>query len=326
MPANTLTRYHLPSKIYWQGRSDGPNAVRFHEAVKLADSRQALPLKHGPQKAFALLGFACDAGVRRNQGRVGASEGPKALRQALAGLPFPWQNIVCYDVGDIYCNDELLEKSQNALAEAVYLLHQQNVIPILLGGGHEMAWGHYCGIVKSYPGEKVGIVNLDAHFDLRDPLESEKSTSGSSFMQMAMHCQSHHLPFDYTCLGIQPSANTAALFQRAKDLNVSFLTAQDMEGQGMAIALKMLDKVIARHDKIYVSLCLDCIAAAHAPAVSAPQPLGLTPGQIVIFLEHLAASRKIIGFDIAEFAPVYDIDGHTARLAASMIYHFLAAL
>lgn len=327
MRENSFTCYTLPSREIWQGRSDGPDALRFHEVVKFADLRQALPSpppSRSHKQTFALLGFACDAGVRRNQGREGARQGPTALRQALAGLPFPWQNIACYDVGDVFCADGRLETSQNELAEAISLLHCQNMAPILLGGGHEMAWGHYCGIVKSFPDQQIGIVNLDAHFDLRDPITPGQGTSGSSFMQIAEHCRQQNVPFDYICLGIQPSANTAALFQRAKDLNVSFMTAQEIYSTGIATALKMLDKIIERHDKIYASLCLDCLASEFAPAVSAPQPLGLTPDQVVQLLQHLSASKKVIGLNIAELAPAYDQDGLTARLAASLIYHYVS--
>ena len=62
----------------WSGRDDGPGAehARWHHAVNGA----------GADAPVALIGFASDEGVRRNQGRVGAAGGPAALRAALAGF------------------------------------------------------------------------------------------------------------------------------------------------------------------------------------------------------------------------------------------------
>ena len=66
----------------WTGRIDPEaDALRWHQCIQ--------PLAADSTPGIALLGFACDEGVRRNQGRVGAAEGPVALRRALANVA--WQ-------------------------------------------------------------------------------------------------------------------------------------------------------------------------------------------------------------------------------------------
>ncbi len=93
------------------GRSDpadGPAALRWHQIVQ----------KRGLQAApVALPGFACDAGVARNHGRIGAAEGPAALRRALANV-VARQTGPVDDLGEIRCEGDALEAAQEAYAAA----------------------------------------------------------------------------------------------------------------------------------------------------------------------------------------------------------------
>ena len=120
-----------PDMSVWTGRvdaADGPSALRWHQMVK--------PLTPGCQAGIALIGFACDEGVRRNGGRVGAKDGPRAIRQALANLAWH-QDRPVYDAGDVRCDDQDLEGAQSRLAEVVSGALAAGHRPLVLGGGHE---------------------------------------------------------------------------------------------------------------------------------------------------------------------------------------------
>ena len=84
-----------------------------------------------------------------------------------------------------------------------------------------------------------------------------------------------------------------------------------------------VDRVIDENDLIYISLSLDVFSPAFAPGVSTIQPLGLTPWHIIPLIRQLAASGKVISYDIVEHVPRYDIDHRTAKLAASLIYEII---
>ena len=101
----------------WSGRQD--EGDRFYKKVKVIDlEKETLPKSEG--KSFGLLGFCCDEGVRRNLGRVGAKEGPHALRKGLINKSFhSEESFKIYDCGDVYCDDGDLEKSQNYLEEMI---------------------------------------------------------------------------------------------------------------------------------------------------------------------------------------------------------------
>ncbi len=318
----TLKNYQATPTSLWQGRSDGQGAERYHECIKCLDlSQEAPPL--AIKTTFALLGFACDEGVRRNQGRVGAAYGPAALRASLA--PFPMAgDIVLYDAGDIVCHNGDLEGAQKALGEVVAGLLHKKICPIVLGGGHELAWGTYLGQAAACEPVDCAFVNCDAHLDLRPQLAGDRGSSGTSFAQIASHRLANNMKFDYTCLGLQACGNTPSLIAKAKDNHAHLLFADEFHLGGTEASVEVIDEIIIRSDIISLSLCLDVFAAPFAPGVSAPQPLGLLPWHLIPALRRLAISKKVVTFGIAELCPPHDDRHVTARLAASLIADFLA--
>lgn len=300
----------------WQGRADANPAEYFYQIIQPLNL--LAPIAHAP--GFALLGFHSDAGVKRNFGRTGAAQGASFIKRQLARLAIQ-QPITIYDAGYIFCPDDDLENAQHALGQAVCLLLQNNMIPIVLGGGHETAWGHYQGLAAYLQQQPLSIINFDAHFDLRELKKTNYGTSGTPFQQIAQTRIEQNLAFDYTCIGIQRYSNTKALFNIANDLKVNYLLAEKIHEHDTHAIKNFLN--INALQKIYLSLCLDVFAAHIAPGVSAPQPLGLSPQQILPSLRELARSGKILSFDIVELAPNLDIDHHTAKLAAQLLCEFL---
>jgi formiminoglutamase len=315
--------YLPPDKTQWRGRADLPQASLFFQIIHTANLLDNPILEINQPNTFALLGFRCDEGIRRNQGRIGAAEGPNAIRQALAKLPVQKPNINCIDVGNITCADGDLEKSQQALGDIVDLLLRQNVTPILLGGGHEIAWGHYQGIAKAYPEKNLGIINFDAHFDMRPLLAEGKGSSGTPFLQIAEAHEAAKLRFDYNCVGIQHAGNIRLLHETAKKYDTKIIWADELQHGQLEKCVDFVDRVADENEFVYTSICLDVFAAAFAPGVSAIQPLGLLPWHIIPLIRQLAASGKVISYDIAELSPRYDIDHCTAKLAANLIYEII---
>ena len=316
------TRYLPPNKTQWQGRADTPPASSFFQIMQMLNLLDS-PHIETQQHTFALIGFRCDEGIRRNLGRVGAAEGPKAIRHALGRLPIQKQNLVCFDAGDIICMDGNLEASQQAFGEAIGFLLRQGITPIAIGGGHEIAWGHYQGIERVFPQQHLGIINFDAHFDMRPLLPHEQGTSGTPFLQIAEAHRQAHRRFDYNCVGIQHAGNIRQLVETAKAYNAKIIWADELHQGQVEKCIDFVDRVADENEMVYASLCLDVFAAAFAPGVSAIQPLGLLPWHVIPLVRQLAASGKVISYDIAELSPRYDIDQCTAKLAANLIYEII---
>lgn len=313
--------YSPPTSTPWQGRADLPDSSCFFQIVQTLDLREKLPVN--TSHAFAFLGFNCDAGVTRNLGRAGAATGPAAIREAVARLPIQRQHIICYDAGDISCVEDRLEEAQHALAEAVNKLLQSGIIPVVLGGGHELAWGHYQGIAKKYPHEDLGIINFDAHFDMRPLLPENKGSSGTPFLQIAQAHEAAGRRFDYNCIGIQRAGNIPLLFATAEKYHARMLLADDVHQADGVLSQQFISRIIEQNQIIYLSLCLDVFASPYAPGVSAPQSLGLTPWQVIPSVRQLAESGKVVSYDIAELSPKYDPDHRTAKLAANFIFEII---
>ena len=129
--------YKPANMSLWQGRVDefeGEAGLRWHQLIK--------PFQPGAVPGVAIIGFASDEGVKRNQGRPGASQGPVAARGMLANLPSRLSR-PAYDAGDIICNGEQLEFAQLTLACQVEMLLAARHFPLVIGGGHEVAWGQF---------------------------------------------------------------------------------------------------------------------------------------------------------------------------------------
>ncbi len=312
-----FSNFRPADPFVWQGRKDTLNPERFFECVTCA--QQLSDLDDGSKTIF--LGFASDTGIKRNLGREGAKLGPEQFKRQLAKLPCvdPLNSYV--DLGTIYCDNDDLEAAQQQFAELVNWCHQQGHRTIGLGGGHEIAWAHYQGLAPLYP--KLGIINFDAHFDLRPYTPGQPGTSGTPFAQIAAYCTANKRPFDYCCVGIQKMGNTPSLFQQAHSLKVSYLTAEDLQQQSQAWQMAFLDDFMLRVDYIYLTICLDVLAACYAPGVSAPQVLGVTPWQIIPLLKYIIRSGKVVSYDIAELAPPLDEEERTAKLAAQIIAELL---
>ena len=313
---NPSSSLHRPADLRcWQGRVDaeeGRLGARWHQAVRALDAQSA---------GVALVGFASDAGVERNHGRIGAREGPAALRSMLANLPLRGcEQLV--DAGDIVCNGDQLEAAQAALAALLASLLDRRLFPITLGGGHEVAFGSWGGLARHVEGRgtsrppRIGIVNLDAHLDLR---LAGRASSGTPFRQIAEDCAARGWPFVYCCLGVSEFANTQALFQRARALGVTWLRDEEMGLDRLGDTLAVLDSFVDGVDVLYLTLCLDVLPAAVAPGVSAPAAHGVELAVVEVLVEHVLASGKLRLADIAELNPRLDIDGRTARVAARLV-------
>jgi formiminoglutamase len=314
----------------WSGRVDaidGDAGRRWHQVVRPAPAA-------GGARGVALLGFASDAGIQRNHGRVGAAAGPQTLRKYLSNLA--WHGVpddALYDAGDVRCREDDLEGAQAAYANLAATLLRAGHRVIGLGGGHEIAWAGYQGIAQAFGGEprcqRLGIINFDAHFDLRQSEQPGRGSSATPFQQIAESRAAAGMSFRYLCLGVSETANTPALFAQAQRLGVDFVPDVDI---GAASVETHVRDFIASCDGIYLTFCLDVLPPAVAPGVSAPSGLGVPLHRALALLRLVrsecasaAGGDTLVLADVAEFSPPHDApDARTARTAARIVYEMAA--
>lgn len=297
----------------WSGRVDLPEDAstrRWHQWVRVPRPDSA--------PGVALLGFACDEGVRRNHGRIGAAEGPAALRRMLSNLPV-LDDAPLYDAGTVACTDGDLEVAQARYADAMAGLLDAGHLPVGLGGGHEIAYASYLGLAKHLGGRRprVAIVNLDAHFDLR---RQDQGSSGTPFLQAIEHARANDLPLDYLVYGVSAAANTRVLFDTADALGVHYVRDDELGLLDLPQRLAELRAKLADVDAIYLTIDIDGLPHAMAPGVSAPAARGVPMEVVEPLLDVVAATGKLRLMDVAELSPPLDRDNVTARVAARLIH------
>ncbi|GAA3610317.1 formimidoylglutamase [Marihabitans asiaticum] len=304
----------MSSPFAWTGRDDGPGPEhrRVHHVVR--------PDGAGPGDEpvdVALLGFASDEGVQRNKGRVGAAEGPAALRSAVASLAVH-EELAVRDHGDVAVTGGDLEGGQARLGEAIAAARDGAPLTVVLGGGHETAYGSYCGLAADGHRPRLGILNLDAHFDLR---QADEATSGTPFAQIARDRARAGAQMHYAVLGISRASNTTALFETAERVGARWLLDDDC--QEVAPARAFVEEFLAGVDEVYLSIDLDVLPAAVAPGVSAPAALGVPVSVIQAVCDAVADSGTLVHLDVTELNPRLDLDSRTARVAARLVHRLM---
>ncbi|CAM3404767.1 formimidoylglutamase [Psychrobacter glaciei] len=328
---NTTRISHTPADMtQWTGRAEPFETARARYWYQLSQPYE--------DQNIGLIGFACDQGVRRNQGRVGARAAPPLIRRAFAKLPviadlqqrFDGQlSTLLGDAGDIYCDDNdgfaesTLEQAQIKYADAVSTIVKQGGLPIGLGGGHAIAYGSFLGLWQALENTKnanvtptIGIINFDAHLDIR---QSDVATSGTPFRQIAEHLDAHDQPFHYCCIGVSRFSNTAALFDRAEQLGVQVISDEDCHYQPWDTLAERVKNFVDQVDIIYLTIDMDCLPSSIVPGVSAPAAYGIELGFVERMVKTIMASGKVKMADIAEINPTFDIDSRSCKVAARLL-------
>lgn len=324
--------YQLPDMSLWKGRKThselGPQY--WHQVLEPLNLEEEISSfkEIGNDKLIALLGYACEEGVKRNLGRLGAAQGPNAIRKSLAKLAYHEHTMKMWDAGTISCENQNLEQTQANFAEKVSKILGAGILPIGLGGGHDMAYAHGKGIMQFLEDDsekKLGIINLDAHFDLR-PIENE-ANSGTPFRQLLDEYPDR---IGYFALGIQKASNTPSLFEFADAQPSVRYALLEENGYGrLPLPTKLLEGIrwfIKAYDYLYLTIDLDGFSSAFAPGVSAPSPFGWSPEATLELINPILRSGKLISFDLAELSPPHDRDEQTALLAARLIAEIIDRL
>ncbi len=296
----------------WQGRLDGEELLhhRIFQRVKEENNYDSVSVND-----FVLHGFAVDEGVRRNKGRTGAQDAPDVIRKNMVNFPVILPDFSLLDFGNVTCEDGNLENAQSNLAKNVSKVLLKGGKSVVLSGGHEVTYGHYLGVKTAFPEQKIGIINIDAHFDNRQPEDGVGVNSGTGFWQIAQEGKIHSLH-----IGIQRNSNTLKLFDTAHQYGMKYILADELFFENLPSVYQRIDDLLEEVDFAYVTICMDVFNASIAPGVSAAAYNGIfADAAFMHFYRHILKSEKLIALDVAEVNPSFDIQDRTARLAASLV-------
>lgn len=320
---STIWKYlNPPDEALFFSRSDKSDP-------RMGDLVQRNPKDFSEHIRVGILGVPTDEGVKRNGGRIGAKDAPDAIRTELykrtgfvLGKETSPSSLPIFDFGNIKIG-KTLEETHDKLAETVSLLIANNVIPIVLGGGHDIAFPNFLGFSKGK--QTVGVINIDTHLDFRKPIP--KRNSGTSFRQMLDHHTSALNAMNFVEVGIQSFANSEEHYTELTERGATVFSLRDVREDGMTKVMELAYELAAAStDSLYISFDMDAVKGSDAPGVSASLPTGLTAEEFLVAALFAGKRRKVKMIDLVELNPKYDIDGRTAKLAALAIMYFLTGV
>jgi len=254
--------------------------------------------------------------------RTGARFGPNAIRQASLNIEtysfrtgIDVEDLKLHDLGDLHISTDT-EKTLERIEIVINDLLETGKTPATIGGEHTIT----LGVVKALRGRasKTAIVSFDAHLDLR-----------SEFMGLKLsHTTFMHRINEKLNPGKIVEVGTRAVCKEelgyAKKAGIEFFTVKQIRKEGSQRIAKQLKEKLSRYKNDYLSIDMDVLDPAYAPAVQNPEPEGIETHTLFDILYSIC-DKRVAGFDVVEIAPNYD-NGTSAIQAAKTIFEILCCL
>jgi agmatinase len=231
-----------------------------------------------------------------------------------------FDEIRAVDYGDVEVNPADTELTIARGIEKVADIVQAGAFPIVLGGDHTIPVSALSGI-REHSDARIGIISFDAHMDLSVTPEYWASSEWSKSFEL-----DGIPPENLVQIGIR--SNRSTHFERlvADELGVHVITIDEVKHRGMQSVIEQaVELASAGTDAIYVSVDIDVMDPAHVPAQKAPEFWGLTIDEMMTAMRYLR-EQPLIGFDVCEHTPDYDINGMSAQFCARLVVEVLAGL
>jgi len=261
-----------------------------------------------------VFGIPFDGGVSF---RAGAKDGPRELREITYSI-YPiterWESfsdLKVLDLGDVEGKDR--EKIFKQAEEIAYQTVKAKKFLTMIGGDHSTTIPVLRGIDKVLD-EPLGIIHLDAHFDLCDEIDGNYLSHGST-ERRALELKNISDIGNIFFVGVRSVEAQELPFIRDKKINI--LKAMGIRRQGVGKSLERIRDKMKKFSKIYLTVDIDVLDPAYAPGTGTPQFGGLDSRELLDLLYGIF-ELPIIGFDVVEVAPGLD-DSKIAIFAARKI-------
>ena len=259
---------------------------------------------------------------RSHAKRKGTSKGPDSLRIASNSFEFFEREgkiiPICPMKGTLE-DKKILDfgnTSREDLYRLVFDIVSAKKLPITIGGDHSITTLILQAIHEAFQGDKVSLLYFDAHPDF---VSSTRNYYGSVITD-----SSEYINFTKSML-IGTRAAELEELENASKQNLEIITPIDIIELGINATVK---KIISKcgSSKVYLSIDLDCMDPGVAPGVSVPAPGGLFPLDLIYMIKKITENLHIVGMDIVELSPDYDLNQNTANHAARILMETISSL
>lgn len=282
-----------------------------------------------PTTDLVLLGVPFDGAVL---GRPGARGGPAAIREALAPRTI-WDPLTgvdladklqVLDAGNVKVAPHDTAETHRRTEEAVAAITAAGASPVVLGGDHSISYATVRGMARGQGAGPVGILQFDAHHDVRETYDGFIS-SGTPFRRLMEDDPCWVDPGAFVQIGISPWRNSQAYTEYLLERGATIIGAGEFHDRGVEATMGQALSIVGEPGAGFIiSFDLDVLDGPYGQGTSAPSPGGLTPYQAFRAVRMAAAHPACLGMDVVELAPNLDRDGWTAAAAAALVLEFMA--
>jgi agmatinase len=271
----------------------------------------------------AVLGAPNDMGT---QWRSGARFGPRGIREASTLFSFghsgayDFEDNVLYltadevrmvDVGDADIIHTDMAKSNANIELAVRKLLEKGAMPVVLGGDHSV----HAPVIKAFAGRgPIHILHVDAHLDFVDERHGVRYGHGNPLRRAS---EMEHIT-GMTQIGIRNvSSSNRDDYDDARRAGSQILSVRDVRQLGTEGVLAKIPEGVA----YYITIDIDGFDPSIAPGTGTPSHGGFQYYEVLEIIQALSRRSRgnIVGMDLVEVAPVYDLTGTTSILAAQLL-------
>lgn len=295
--------------------------TRFNAALRPWD-RESVP-------DAGLLGVPYDGA---SVVRAGSREAPDAVRQSFyynttysPDFDVDLEELSLVDLGDVDVNLMNLRETQTRTIDVLSAIQNRGIVPLVVGGDHSISYATVAAACNRPDVEKLGLIQFDAHQDLRHSHGGEPS-SGVQFREL-LEDRPEFCGENFAQVGIRGFMNSRSYMDFAEDRGITVISARSVRRRGIHdVVEEALDIATSDTDAIFVTVDVDCLDLSIAPGTPAPSPGGLDAWEILEGIYSVATNEHTVGMDLVEIAPPHDVNGLTAITGATILLHFLGGL
>ncbi len=272
------------------------------------------------------IGVPFDIGTSN---RSGARFGPRQIRAEsslirpynMATGAAPFDALQVADLGDVPINTYSLPKSMDIITGFYQQVLEAGCKPLTMGGDHTIALPILRAVAAKHG--PVALVHVDAHADINEDMFGERIAHGTPFRRAVeedlLDC---HKVFQ---IGLRGTGYASDDFDWPREQGFTIVQAHEVWHQSMAATMAQVREKIGPNTPVYISFDIDGIDPAYAGGTGTPEIGGLTVPQALEIIRG-CWGLNIIGGDLVEVAPPYDLSGNTSLLAANLLYEMLCVL
>lgn len=281
--------------------------LSLHVSQPCVFSGKSTPYKDA---VYVVIGVPYD---RTSTYRSGSRFAPSAIREASANIEtfsmraaVDVEDLKICDAGDMNVTDDPAETIER-IRLLVHQVAADGKIPVILGGEHTVSLGGVRALVGT------DVVSFDAHMDLRDEYNGDRLSHASVMRRI-----SEHVGLDRI---VQIGTRAVCKEELEFSKRISYISAIDLHRNTVERSLDVLRKILDGRQDLYVTVDMDVLDPAYAPAVGNPEPDGLSPSILLSLLQEVC-KKNVMAIDLAEVTPHYD-SGATAVQAAKVLFESL---